>query len=77
MEAALFLNSYTISRLKLHPNPTKLSIPFSSSTRIRPTRPNPHPHLTLRSVLQDPNSSKHLNPPLPLTTTTKMSLTAT
>ncbi|KAL9687344.1 hypothetical protein QQ045_031744 [Rhodiola kirilowii] len=62
MEAALFLNSYTISRLKLHPNPTKLSHPFTLSTRLRPARPNPHPHLTLRSVLQDPQQQQAYEP---------------
>ncbi|CAM8984982.1 unnamed protein product [Rhodiola kirilowii] len=63
MDAALFLNSYTLPRLKLiHPNPTKLSIPFSSSTRLRPARPNPHPHLTLRSVLQDPQQQQAYEP---------------
>uniref|UniRef100_A0A7N0T828 Chromo domain-containing protein n=1 Tax=Kalanchoe fedtschenkoi TaxID=63787 RepID=A0A7N0T828_KALFE len=53
MEAALFLNpSPSLSRLQLHPNPTKPLLP--SSTPPPPRRPHIRP-LTFRcTVLQDP-----------------------
>ncbi|CAM8946358.1 unnamed protein product [Rhodiola kirilowii] len=78
MDAALFLNSYTLPRPQTDP-----SQPYQTLHPLllvhppppRPTQSTPTSHPPLRSP-RPPNSSKHMNPPLPSTTTTKMSLTA-